>query len=667
MQVLRLKLRTRIYTGFVALIVLSLGIAAIGARQFAQVGSNVGRMDSLAENAHRVLMITRQLEGIRRAETRYLIDGQESSMKDARDYASRADALLTDAAKASLSEERLKTYRAVQDSLRAELNDLDQVAKLTATWVAERAKLFSGGDALTAATNKLLERAQASNNEALSLAANKVERTILLVRIANWRFVATEDKGGVGTFKTNSENARSALASLEGIATPEIAPLLPPVQTGLATYEASFTAYSTAKLAAGTLYYDQMRPQLIAMQKQLDGAAQSLSQSFEDSRTLALDTISTASLVQEIIAAVALVLGAGLAFFIGRSIVGPLAKMTAAMTKLAGGDKSVVIPAQDSKDEIGDMAAAVEVFKQNMIKADELAAAEKADQVAKQQKTQRLESLVTEFENKVSSLVGVLSSASTEMEATAQSMSSTATQTNQQAANVAAAAEEASAGVQTVAAAAEELTSSIGEINRQVAQSARVTEKAVNDARQTDGIVRALADGAQKIGQVIELISSIAGQTNLLALNATIEAARAGDAGKGFAVVASEVKSLANQTAKATEEISSQIAQIQSATGEAVNAIKGIADTIEEVSMITTTIASAVEEQGAATAEISRNVQQTASSTREVTTNIAGVSQAASETGQAAAQVLQAAGDLSRQADHLTTEVGSFVAGVRAA
>jgi methyl-accepting chemotaxis protein len=667
MHILRWRVRTRIYTGFAVLILLSLSIAAFGAYQLAEVSLNVGRMDALAGNTHRVLTITRQLEGVRRAETGYLIDAQESSMKEARDYANQADSLLTDAAKATLSEERLKAYRAVQDSLRAHLDDLGQFVKLSAAWVAERAKLFSGGDTLTAATDRLVEKARASSNEAAGNAADLVERTVLLVRIANWRFMATEDKGGISTFKTNFENARSALAAMESVAAPETASLVSPVQTALAAYEASFTAYATAKLAAETLFNDQMRPQLIAMQQQLDGTAKSLSQNFDDSRTLALGTISTASWMQEIFAAVALVLGAGLAFFIGRSIVDPVTKMTVAMTKLAGGDKSVVIPAQDGKDEIGDMAKAVDVFKQNIIRADELGAAEKAEQAAKQQRAQRLERLVTDFENRINGLVGVLSSASTDMEATARSMSSTAAQANQQASNVAAAAEETSAGVQTVATAAEELTSSIGEINRQVAQSARVTEKAVSDARQTDGIVRALADGAQRIGQVVELISSIAGQTNLLALNATIEAARAGDAGKGFAVVASEVKSLANQTAKATDEISSHIAEIQSATGKAVTAIKGITDTIEEVSTITTTIASAVEEQGAATAEIARNVQQTAASTREVTTNIAGVSQAANDTGTAADQVLHAAGALSRQAEQLTQEVGSFVAGVRAA
>jgi methyl-accepting chemotaxis protein len=271
------------------------------------------------------------------------------------------------------------------------------------------------------------------------------------------------------------------------------------------------------------------------------------------------------------------------------------------------------------------------------------------------------------LEAKVGLFVSKLSAGMAELEATAQALSGTATQANGQAATVAAAAEEASSGVATVAAAAEELTSSICEISRQVTRSSNVMDQAVADTQRTDVTVRALAEAAEKIGHVVGLISNIAGQTNLLALNATIEAARAGEAGKGFAVVASEVKSLANQTAKATGEIGAQIGQIQLVTKEAVDSINGIAGTIREVRSISMSIAAAVEEQGGATAEIARSVQQTARSAREVTTNIGGVSIAATKTGAAASRVLSAAAELSRQTEQLTTEVGGFIAEVRAA
>jgi len=348
-------------------------------------------------------------------------------------------------------------------------------------------------------------------------------------------------------------------------------------------------------------------------------------------------------------------------------VVRPLTAMTGTMERLASGDLEVEVVGAARRDELGLLARALEVFKRDGQEARRLAAERDAERGVKEARAARLDALVKGFEAKVGQLVGMLSSASTELEATAQGMSSTAMHTNQQSATVAAAAEQASASGQTTAAAAEELTASIAEITRQVAQSAQISGKAVSDARRTDAIVRALADGAQKIGQVVNLINTIAGQTNLLALNATIEAARAGDAGKGFAVVASEVKELAQQTGKATQEIGAQISQIQTATHEAVGAIQGITTVIEELSTIATTIASAVEEQAAATAEIARNVQQTACSTQDVTSNIAGVSQAASETGVAADQVLDAAGELSRQAEQLTSEVNGFVAGVRAA
>ena len=349
-------------------------------------------------------------------------------------------------------------------------------------------------------------------------------------------------------------------------------------------------------------------------------------------------------------------------------VVRPLSAMTGSLQKLAGGDLTVEVRNTERKDEIGVLAQSLMVFKNTGLKVKQLST-EQEEQKALAALAQKaaMNQTADAFEARVGSLVSMLSSGAKELQATARSMSATATQTNQQATTVAAAAEEASVGSQTVAAAAEELTASIHEISRQVTQSAKITGKAVEDTRRTDTIVRALADGAQKIGDVVKLISDIAAQTNLLALNATIEAARAGDAGKGFAVVASEVKSLATQTARATQEIGTQIMQIQDATGEAVQAINAIGGTIEEVNAIASNIAAAVEEQGAATAEIARNVQQTATSTQEVTVTISGVSQAANETGAAAGQVLGAASSLSQQTAQLTNEVNDFVTGIRAA
>ena len=350
-----------------------------------------------------------------------------------------------------------------------------------------------------------------------------------------------------------------------------------------------------------------------------------------------------------------------------RNVATPLLAMTSAMRRLAGHDLDTTIPCVGRGDEIGAMAAAVQVFKDNMAEGDRLAAEQQAEQAARQQRSVRLEGLVSEFERQIGSTVATLASASTQMEATASSMTGNAAQTDAQAVAVAQAAAESSAGVQTVAAAAEELAASISEINHQVTSSASLTGRAVGSVRRTDDTVRALSESASRIGQVVELITSIASQTNLLALNATIEAARAGDAGRGFAVVASEVKSLAQQTARATDEIAAQIAQVQQASSGAVEAIREIGGLIEEVGAITGSIAAAVEEQGAATSEIARNVQQTAANTQVVTSNISGVSRAANDTGAAATEVLTAAGDLSRQAENLSAEVSRFIVSIRAA
>jgi methyl-accepting chemotaxis protein len=377
---------------------------------------------------------------------------------------------------------------------------------------------------------------------------------------------------------------------------------------------------------------------------------------------------STAIVVLGLVAGIGLVIGVVLGSLMASvGIAGPLHRSVNELKQLAAGNLAVTITGTDRGDECGDVAKGLDVFKQSAMRARDLTEKEQAERRLQEQRSVRLEGLVRAFEAEVSQLVGMLSTSSNEMEVTARSMTSTAEQTSRQAGAVAAAAEQASGGMQTVAAAAEQLSASIAEISRQVAQSAKISGKAVEDAQRTDTIVRALAEGAQKIGDVVGLITSIAGQTNLLALNATIEAARAGDAGKGFAVVASEVKNLASQTAKATEEIGTQISQIQAATKDAVDAIGSITRTIEGISTIATTIAAAVEEQGSATSEIARSVHQTAHAAQDVTVNITGVNRAAGETGEAATKVLTAAGALSQQAQSLSGEVRTFVAGVRAA
>ena len=357
-----------------------------------------------------------------------------------------------------------------------------------------------------------------------------------------------------------------------------------------------------------------------------------------------------------------------IAFLVSRNISGALGSLTAKMEKLAVGDLAVDVTEASQVGEIGAMGRTVEVFKNNALAMRRLQEEQEALKgKAEQEKKAALAALADDFETRIRGIVDVLSGAATKMQSTARSMSDTADSTRQQSLAVASGANQATANVQTVAAASEELSASIGEIGRQVTQAATVSKKAADAGERTNATVAGLADAAQQVGEVVKLINDIASQTNLLALNATIEAARAGDAGKGFAVVASEVKSLANQTAKATDEIRAQIAAIQSETNAAVVAIRNISTTILEVNEISSSIAAAVEEQTAATQEITRNVQQAASGTQDVSRNIEGVSKAVEKSGSTATDVLAAADDLAEQSQTLRREVDQFLMTVRAA
>jgi len=362
-------------------------------------------------------------------------------------------------------------------------------------------------------------------------------------------------------------------------------------------------------------------------------------------------------------------LGIGLvslaAWKVGRGIARPVQAMTRSMAQLAGGDMTIAIPAMDQQDEVGEMARAVDVFKQNMIRAAALDAQQKREWAEREARTARLEALQAEFDQQGGALIEDLARAAAEMENTARHLHEIAEQTTSQSVSVAASAEQSTNNVQTVAAATEELTASIGEIRSQVEDSARMAETAVADARQTDATVDALAISAQKIGEVVDIIRAIAEQTNLLALNATIEAARAGEAGKGFAVVANEVKNLANQTARATEEIVTQIAEIRTIADNSVQSIRGIGHIIEEISGIAGAISSSVEQQGVATHEISSNIHQAASGARETADRAGDIRNGAEDTAASASQVLSSAGRVSQQTRALHQRMQAFIRGVQ--
>ncbi|MBT3791322.1 MAG: HAMP domain-containing protein [Alphaproteobacteria bacterium] len=419
--------------------------------------------------------------------------------------------------------------------------------------------------------------------------------------------------------------------------------------------------------------------------QELEQALAEIEKFTHDAMTTVKKDEQTAIRLLWIATGLAVLIGLVLSFFMTRAITGPIQRMTRTMGDLAEGNNDIEIPSLGLTNEIGKMADAVEVFRANAIENLRLAEEEKqaavererakqaeadreaADSAAKAARQQRIDGLTSGFGDTVEEILGVVSAQSTEMEATAQSMSDIAKQTMDESVSVSSAAEQASASVQTVATAAEELTASIDEISRQVTHSAEISTKAVDAANDTNATIRELAEAAQRIGEVVELINDIAEQTNLLALNATIEAARAGDAGKGFAVVASEVKNLANQTAKATEDIGSQIGAIQGTTEQAVTAIEGIGTTIVEMNEIATTIASAVEEQGAATSEISRNVQEAASGTQSVSESIETVRGASEQTGTASGDVLSASQELAERFGSLQSEVQTFLEDIKTA
>lgn len=533
-----------------------------------------------------------------------------------------------------------------------------------------RARIASGtletaGPSIAASVEKLIQAAARDDNaDALTL-ANGVLAATMTARLHASLVLDRRESGSSEAADAAFEQLTALLGQL-GSVTADPAQIAE-ISESIADYRQAYAQSRQIDQEIRTLVEGPIASegaQIIADAEAIKKAA------LKEERTINAEThatIANAELLALAMGGGGILLGLALAWLIGSGIARPVVAMTAAMRRLADGDHDLDIPAQERGDEIGQMAVAVEVFKQNAIRVKRLAEEQRQEEERKATRQKVIDTSIASFQDKVGGILGTLASASTEMQHTAESMSATAEETARQSTAVSAASEQATVSVQTVASASEELAASVHEIGRQVEQSTRIAGDAVQQVEETHVTVRGLAEAAQKIGDVVQLINDIASQTNLLALNATIEAARAGEAGKGFAVVASEVKNLATQTARATEDIGAQISGIQQATSGAVKAIDGIGGVIMQVSEIASAIAGAVEEQAAATQEISQNVQQAAAGTSEVSANISGVAQAAADTGAASSQVLATAGELARQSEVLRGEVDAFLSSVRSA
>jgi methyl-accepting chemotaxis protein len=640
----------------------------------AEANDRTDRLQRVAESTLAAHLSMRQMQlaarGIRLARSPSEIDQAVTEMRQAGAVEVKEIDVALATAQNAETKDRLQKIKSLMASYSAGIEELAKAQRDLLTQIDKRSEISLEWAKAIAAQQASPALAKLDNRVEIEKLLLQADVKVNALQALVWRLGATGDASLIGSIAKAQTALRNNFNELRGEADDRellvvISSLDKLVKRFLAANE---EAVKIEELKADIV--TNRTSNIVKEAGELMGVAVSGAQaSMKSSKEHVAAVIAQASQISMAVAIVVVISLIASVIFSFLGVARPMTRLNGALGQMAGGNLDIAIPGADRGDEIGDLAKTVTVIRQNAEhKArDEVEAKITQDQVAARQRKAEMIKLADDFEGAVGEIVETVSSSSTQLEASAGTLTATAERAQELTIMVGAASEKASTNVQSVASATEEMASSVIEISRQVQESARMATEAVGQARTTNDRVSELSKAASRIGDVVELINTIAGQTNLLALNATIEAARAGDAGRGFAVVASEVKALAEQTAKATGEIGQQITGIQAATQESVNAIKEISSTIERLSEISSTIAAAVEEQGAATQEISRNVQQAAQGTQQVSSNITDVQRGARETGSASSQVLSAAQSLSGDSNRLKLEVGKFLNTVRAA
>lgn len=661
-----IRISRRIYGGFALVVALLLVLALTSGTSLVTSGTIFGKFEVLSLQASRIGEVRSEMLEAQNAVNQYLNEPSSELAQTISDSKQQVLNSLEEVVSLSQSDEQRADLEAAKTDLEAYLTAFERLTTLE----AKRAGLVDRAERIgTDMGDKMAELIRTAFEEYLADVAylgGEVQRNILSMRLAVGGFKLNPNEAAFKTAQDQSaemvENRDRLVSEVYDENRSALAEQVGELHT---EYNATIVELYETVSARRSLVDEE----LLVLGEKLVNAMARMSADISDTQNmLGVDgeqSIELAIIVTAVVAVVSIILASLAAWVIGTGIAGPIRAITSAMTELAGGERNAEIPGTERKDEIGAMAAAVQVFKENMKKADDLTAQQLEEARRREARGQKIEERTQSFDSAVAQLLNMFTSSATQTEATSTTMERLATETSERATAVSAAAEQATANVQGVAAAATEMSQTASEISRQVSQSSQIAARAVDQAQRTNAQMKGLSQAAQKIGEVVKLISDIAEQTNLLALNATIEAARAGDAGKGFAVVANEVKSLATQTAQATGEISQQVAEIQNETGAAVDEIEVIATTIDEINQITAAIAAAMEEQSATTDEITRNVEQAAAGAQDVTANIVEVTRAASETGQSAAELTKVAADLNGRADELKRQVESFLQEVR--